>query len=753
MALTPRRAIAYRSTLYTQHCFEGILNIMLVELQKAQVERITFQNEENGYTIARVKVKGRQGLVTIVGNLPGLSVGEILNVKGEWHQHPRFGEQLKVLSYESLIPATAAGIEKYLGSGLIKGIGPVMAKRLVSRFGVETLNVIEDHIERLQEVDGIGEKRIEMIRSAWDEQKEIRDVMVFLQGHGVSPAYATRIFRQYGREAVHIVRDNPYRLAEDVFGIGFLTADKIAAKLGVSKESPMRAEAGIQYVLHQLADEGHVFFPLEPLIEECRKILDLEGDVIRQAAGGAAQRKKIVIDSSGDRDPKTYNVYLAALYASEVGLARRLLTLVAQPKQLPLMNREDAIKEVQKGLKIALSENQLQAVREALERKVMVITGGPGTGKTTIINSIIRLYGRTGQKILLAAPTGRAAKRIFEATKHDARTIHRLLEFSPKDGRFKKNEDEPLDADLVVVDEVSMVDTVLMFQLLKAVPPGATLILVGDVDQLPSVGPGNVLKDIIDSGCIPVVRLTQIFRQSETSTIVVNAHRINSGEMPISRRAGQTKSDFHFIEVDQPEKALETIVGLCRDRLPKAFGYDAFSDIQVLTPMHKGTIGATNLNAELQKTLNPSTQSVNRAGRTFKTGDKVMQMRNNYDKDVFNGDIGRIVRINAEERDVLVNFDGKVVTYDFNDLDELVLAYATSVHKAQGSEFPAIVMPVMVQHFILLQRNLLYTGITRGKKLVVLVGTKKALAIAIRNNKPKLRFTLLKERLQKALSE
>lgn len=721
---------------------------MVVELQKAQVERITFQNEENGYTIAKVKAKGRHGLITIVGNLPGLTVGEILNVKGEWHQHPRFGEQLKVVSYESLIPATAAGIEKYLGSGLIKGIGPIMAKRLVSRFGTDTLNIVEENIERLQEVDGIGEKRIEMIRAAWDEQKEIRDVMVFLQGHGVSPAYATRIFRQYGREAVGIVSENPYRLAEDVFGIGFLTADKIAGKVGVPKESPMRAEAGIQYVLHQLSDEGHVFFPLEPLIQECQKILDLEDSIIREAAKGAAQRRKIVIEASGGPQRKIDNVYLAPLYASESGLARRLLALAAHPKQLPLLNQEVAVQAVQKELKIDLSQNQLQAVREALGKKVLVITGGPGTGKTTIINAIIRLYGKTGQKILLAAPTGRAAKRVFEATKHEARTIHRLLEFSPKDGRFKKNEDEPLQADLIVVDEVSMVDTVLMFQLLRAIPLGATLILVGDVDQLPSVGPGNVLKDIIDSGCIPVARLTQIFRQSETSTIVINAHRINSGEMPIARRTGQGKSDFHFIEIEQPEKALETIVGLCRDRLPKAFGYDKFNDIQVLTPMHKGTIGATNLNAELQKNLNPSTLSVSRAGRTFKAGDKVMQIRNNYDKDVYNGDIGRIVKINTEERDVLVNFDGKVAAYDYNDLDELVLAYATSVHKAQGSEFPAIVMPIMIQHFILLQRNLLYTGITRGKKLVVLVGTRKALSIAIRNNKPKLRFTLLKERLQ-----
>jgi exodeoxyribonuclease V alpha subunit len=725
---------------------------MVAELEKAQVERITFQNEENGYTIARVKVKGRHGLVTVVGNLPGLAVGEILNMKGEWHQHPRFGEQFKVTSYESLIPATSAGIEKYLGSGLIKGIGPIMAKRLVSHFGTDTLNIIEDQTGRLQEVDGIGEKRIEMIRSAWDEQKEVRDVMVFLQGHGVSPAYATRIFKQYGREAVQVVRDNPYRLAEDVFGIGFLTADRIAANLGVPKESSMRAEAGIQHVLHQLSDEGHVFFPLEPLIEECRKILDLEGDVIRQAAVGAAQRKKIVIETPTEPERQGDKVYLTALYASEVGLARRLLALTAQPKQLQLMDQDETIRAVQKELKIDLTQNQLQAVREALEKKVMVITGGPGTGKTTIINSIIKLYARNGQKILLAAPTGRAAKKVFETTKHDARTIHRLLEFSPRGGRFKKNEDDPLDADLIVVDEVSMVDTVLMFQLLKAVPLHATLILVGDVDQLPSVGPGNVLKDIIDSGRIPVARLTHIFRQSEMSTIVVNAHRINSGEMPISRRAGQARSDFRFIETDEPEKALETILSLCKDRLPKAFGYDAFNDIQVLTPMHKGTVGATNLNAELQKMLNPSTQSVNRGGRTFKTGDKVMQMRNNYDKDVFNGDIGRIIKINTEERDVLVNFDGKVVTYDFNDLDELMLAYATSVHKAQGSEFPAIVMPVMIQHFILLQRNLLYTGITRGKKLVVLVGTRKALAIAVRNNKPKLRFTLLKERLQK-LSE
>ena len=629
---------------------------------------------------------------------------------------------------------------------MIKGIGPVMAKRLVARFEVRTLDVIGQDIERLREVEGIGEKRVAMIGRAWREQKEIREVMVFLQGHGVSPAYAVKIFKQYGSAAVSAVRENPYRLAEEVFGIGFVTADRIAEKLGIAKDSLIRARAGIQFILNRLSDEGHVYYPFDPLVEQCEKTLEMDRGVIIEAIASAASDRRIVIEDMDGYGGEGKAVYLVRFYVSEQGIARRLKDLLTHPRQLPLVDKEALLAAAEKQLGLTLSEQQAAAVRDSVERKVMVITGGPGTGKTTIIKSIIGVQERLGRRVLLAAPTGRAAKRMTEATGLDARTIHRLLEFSPKEGRFKRDEENPLEAEALVIDETSMVDTILMYHLLKAVPLGATLILVGDVDQLPSVGAGNVLKDIIDSEVVPVVRLNEIFRQSRESMIIVNAHLVNSGRMPIL--GGQGRADFQFIEVEGPEAALERLVGLCRERIPARFGFHPVDDIQVLTPMHRGTVGAVNLNTELQRELNPSKDEVSRAGRIFKTGDKVMQIRNNYDKDVYNGDIGRIRRIDREEQELYVNFDGKLVGYDFSELDELVLAYATSVHKAQGSEYPAVVIPLLTQHYLLLQRNLLYTGITRGRKLVVLVGTKRALGIAVSNNRPQMRYTMLKQRLQ-----
>ncbi|MDA8325458.1 MAG: ATP-dependent RecD-like DNA helicase [Nitrospiraceae bacterium] len=716
---------------------------------KGQIERITFYNEENGYTIAKMKAGGRHDLVTVVGNLLSVSAGDVLKIQGQWKNHPKFGEQFEVISYESVVPATVKGIEKYLGSGLIKGIGPVMARRLVAKFGLETLNVIEAETARLSEVDGIGEKRIDMIKKAWDDQKEIRDVMVFLQGHGVSPAYAAKIYKQYEKESVKIVQENPYRLATDIFGIGFITADKIAEKLGIARDSQIRAEAGILYVLHQLSDEGHVYYPYEPLIEECKKVLGLERDVIVRAFSKIAEDRKIIIEdlNAGEFTENNKAVYLAKFYVCETGVAARLKGLMQFPKRLRAFDRDKALEWVQKELKINLAKNQKQAVREAIDKKVMVVTGGPGTGKTTIINSIIRIYRKLGQRVLLAAPTGRAAKRMSEASGHEARTVHRLLEFSPKEGKFKKDENNPLLADLIVIDETSMMDTVLMYQFLKAVHREATLVFVGDVDQLPSVGAGNVLKDIIDSGSIPTVRLNEIFRQAKESMIVVNAHRINNGHMPVTGKTGVSPQDFYFFLAEEPELALQKIIELCKEKIPRKFGFKPVDDIQVLTPMHRGIIGAANLNAELQKHLNPSTNELIRGGMSLKTGDKVMQIRNNYDKEVFNGDIGRIVKIDREEQEIAIDFDGKVVHYEYPELDEIVLAYAVSIHKSQGSEYPAIVMPVLTQHYILLQRNLLYTGITRGKRLVVLVGTKKAVAIAIKNDKPQKRYTLLRERL------
>ena len=721
---------------------------MLIEI-KGQIERITYHNEENSYTIAKMKIGGRHDLVTAVGNLLSVSAGEVLKLKGEWHNHPKFGEQFKIASYESVVPATVKGIEKYLGSGLIKGIGPVMAKRLVTKFGMETLNVIETETRRLCEVEGIGDKRIGMIKKAWDDQKEIRDVMVFLQGHGVSPAYAAKIYKQYAKESVAVVQQNPYKLATDIFGIGFITADKIAGNLGISKESQIRAEAGILYVLHQLSDEGHVYYPYEPLVEECKKILGVERDTIVKAFGKISFEKKIVIEDLNKEDIKENNkaVYLAKFHVCEVGVAARLQELMRFPKRLKAFDREKALEWVQEELKIQLAKNQKQAVKEAIEKKVMVVTGGPGTGKTTIINSIIKIYGKLGQRVLLSAPTGRAAKRMSEATGHESKTIHRLLEFSPKEGGFKRDENNPLDADLIVIDETSMVDTVLMYQFLKAVPKDATLILVGDVDQLPSVGAGSVLKDIIDSGCIPTVMLNEIFRQAKESLIIVNAHRVNNGQMPIIEGSGDSLQDFYFFIIEEPEKVAEKIIELCKEKIPQKFGYRSIDDIQVLTPMHRGLVGASNLNTELQKNLNSSTDELVRGGLVLKVGDKVMQIRNNYDKEVFNGDIGRINKIDREEQEIIVNYDGRMVSYEYSELDEIVLAYAVSVHKSQGSEYPVVVMPVLTQHYMLLQRNLLYTGITRGKKLVVLVGTNKAIAIAIKNNKPQKRYTLLKERL------
>ena len=720
---------------------------------KGQVERITYANEEDGYVIAKVKVPGRHDLVTVVGNLFTITPGELLRLTGHWQQHPKYGEQFRVYAYETMLPATIKGIERYLGSGMIKGIGPIMAQRLVSAFGEKTLDIIENSIERLLEVSGIGEKRVEMIRYAWEEQKEIRDVMVFLQGQGVSPAYAVRIYKHYGNDAIKIVRENPYRLAMDIFGIGFLTADKIAEKLGISKDSPIRTEAGTLYVLHSLSDDGHIYYPYDSLVKKSAEILQVEESVIPYALDSIASQKKVIIEELGTRNSELATgearaVYLTPLHVAELGIVNRLKALFNYPKQMRLINIEEAVEWTQKTLKITLSEKQIDAVRLAVNAKAMIVTGGPGTGKTTIINAIIRIYSKMGQKVLLAAPTGRAAKRMAEATGHEAKTLHRLLEYSPGGASFKKNEANPLEADLLIIDEASMVDTVLMYHLLKAVSMKATVILVGDVDQLPSVGPGNVLKDIIDSEYLTTVRLNEIFRQSKESMIIVNAHRINKGNMPTTFHDGKHKKDFYFFNIEEPEKVLEEIVSLCKDKISSHYGYDPMNDIQVLTPMHKGTVGVTNLNVVLQSALNPEGNEMVRAGRVFRIGDKVIQMRNNYDKDVFNGDIGRIVAIDREVQEATIDFDGKRVSYEFQELDEITLAYAISVHKSQGSEYPVIIIPVLTQHFMLLQRNLLYTGITRGKRLVILIGTWKALAIAIKNNTPQKRHTMLRERLK-----
>ena len=721
---------------------------MLTDLQ-GQIERITYTNEENGYTIAKVKVYGRRDLVTVVGNFMAPMPGEILKMQGEWANHPKFGEQFKVVHYKSLVPASVAGIEKYLGSGLIKGIGPVMAKRIVKKFEKETLDIIEQEVEKLTEIEGIGRKRIEMIKKAWADQKEIRQVMIFLQSHGVSSAYATKIFKTYGNESIEVVQENPYRLATDIFGIGFLTADRIAEKLGFAKDSELRAEAGILYVLHQLADEGHVYYPFQPLVNKCQEILEVDQEILSRALTSLNAEKKIVIDDLQEKESKAdyQAVYLAKFHLSETNIAARLKALVNAPKSIRSIDPDKALKWVQKQLDITLAPKQIDAVRRAVTDKVLVITGGPGTGKTTIVNAILKIFVKSGVKLLLAAPTGRAAKRMSEATGYEAKTIHRLLEYSIQKGGFQKNDQTPLRCDLLIVDEASMIDTILMHHLLKAIPPRATFILVGDVNQLPSVGAGNVLHDIIASGAVPVMELNEIFRQAKESLIIVNAHKINQGLMPAFKPSGHKLADFYFIEQEEPEKVLGIILELVKERIPKRFGFDPIDDIQVLTPMHKGMVGAGNLNLELQNALNPGPDSLSRGGKNFRINDKVMQVQNDYEKEVFNGDLGRIVRINLEAQEVTIDFDGKKVPYDYPDLDEVVLAYAISIHKSQGSEYPAVVIPILTQHYVLLQRNLIYTAVTRGKKLVVMVGSKRALAIGIGNDKTRKRYTYLRNRL------
>lgn len=723
--------------------------IMEIELS-GHIERITYTNEENGYTIARVKIHGKQDLITVVGYLMSPTPGEALSMRGEWINHPKYGEQFRVVDYKTTVPATVFGIQKYLGSGLIKGLGPVIADRIVQKFGKKTLDVIEDDIEKLALVEGVGKKRIAMVQKAWDEQKEIRGVMLFLQSHGVSSGYATKIFKQYGNRSIAVLKENPYRLAMDIFGIGFVIADGIAGKLGFPTNSPLRVEAGILYVLHQLSDEGHVFYPYEPLIKKSRDILGIERDNVVEALGTLALDKRIILEDLNEsiEEFKENNkgVYLAKFHLCETSISRRLKTLLTAPKSIRSVNAENALEWVQGQLDIRLAENQAKAIRCALENKIMVITGGPGTGKTTIINAALKIFSRLGVKTLLAAPTGRAAKRMSETTGHEAKTIHRLLEYSFTKGGFQKNEEKPLHCDLLILDEASMIDTVLMHHLIKAVPTFATVILVGDVNQLPSVGAGNVLGDIIASGTIPVMELNEIFRQARESRIIVNAHIINNGIVPTFEN-DLPGNDFYFIEQEDPEKVLGIILELTKERIPERFGLDPIDDIQVLTPMHKGTVGAENLNARLQNILNPVQEEITRGYRNFRVNDKVMQIRNNYDKEVFNGDIGRITGIRPDDDEITVMFDGREVPYDLYELDELVLAYAVSVHKSQGSEYPAVVIPVLAQHYILLQRNLIYTAVTRGRKLVVMVGTRKALAMGVRNDKTQKRFTYLRHRL------
>ena len=725
------------------------------------VERITYQNPENGYTVLKCAVKSYKELVTVIGSLLDVNVGSVLLIYGNWKVDSRYGRQFAAESWEETLPATVFGIEKYLGSGLIKGVGPKYAKKIVAQFGIETLEVIETDISRLQEVDGIGKKRIQMIRDSWERQKEIKNVMLFLQDHGVSTSFAAKIYRQYGNESLDKMKENPFQMADDIWGIGFKTADGIAQKLGFAKEAYVRLRSGIMYTLSNLADEGHVFAYQEQLIAKAAELLEAEESSIVMTLDQMIADKDLIcetVDYKTDQ-AEMKAIYLPAFYYAEAGVAGKLKRLAQSPATDRLWHAlMDArqktgneslsidVGKIQEKVDMKYDEIQADAIRKAAVSKVMVLTGGPGTGKTTTTQGIIAAYRSFGLKILLAAPTGRAAKRMTEATGLEAKTIHRLLECKPPEG-YQKNEDNPLDGDVLIIDECSMIDMILMNALLKAIPEGMRLILVGDIDQLPSVGAGNVLRDIIDSGVFPVVRLTRIFRQAQSSRIIMNAHAINEGKFPDISNGKNT--DFFYIEKEDPEEAVQEIVRLVKNNLPRYYK-TPWNHIQVLTPMQKGIVGAANLNLALQEALNPQGDGLRRGGYLFRTEDKVMQIRNNYEKEIFNGDIGTVESVDLQERTLKVNFDQHIIEYEASELDELVHAYATTIHKAQGSEYPIVVMPVLMNHYVMLQRNLIYTGITRAKKVLVIVGTRKALSYAVRNVTVTKRNTFLKERLSQA---
>lgn len=712
------------------------------------VERITYQNPENGYSVLKVHVKGYEELVTVVGNLLDASVGSVLLIDGDWKVDSRYGRQFMAVKWEETLPATVYGMEKYLGSGLIKGVGPQYAKRIVQRFGIDTFQVIEENIQILMEVPGIGNKRIRMIAESWERQKEVKNVMLFLQEHGVSTAFAAKIYRQYGNESIEKMQENPFRLADDIWGIGFKTADSIGEKLGFGKEAYVRLRSGIMYTLSELADNGHVYVEKEQLVGKASELLEAEEGCVVMTMDQMLKDKDLIQEENA--------IYLPPFYYAEIGTAGKLKKLAAVPAgdrlwtrlakaRMETGNSELSVDvgRIEEAVGMRYDKIQADAIRKAAMAKVMVLTGGPGTGKTTTTQGIIAAYRAYGLNILLAAPTGRAAKRMTETTGLEAKTLHRLLECKPPEG-YGKNEENPLEGDVLIVDECSMIDIILMNSLMKAVPANMRLILVGDIDQLPSVGAGNVLRDIIDSECFPVIRLTRIFRQAQESRIIMNAHRINAGRMP--DLSNGRRADFFFVEKEEPEEAVDEIVELVKNKLPQYYDIPS-SAIQVLTPMQKGIVGATNLNLALQEAINPQGESLRRSGFAYRPGDKVMQIKNNYDREVFNGDIGVIDRVDLTDRVLTVDFEGRKICYEVSELDELVHAYAVTIHKAQGSEYSIVVMPVLMNHFVMLQRNLIYTGITRAKKILVIVGTKKALSYAVKNVTVTKRNTMLRERL------
>ena len=797
-----------------------------METLQGILERIVYENPDTGYTVGRLSARDHSELITVVGNLASVNPGESLLLRGEWVDNARYGRQFQIDKYETILPANVVGLRKYLGSGLIKGIGPKMAARIVQKFGMDTMDIIDHEPEKLARIPGIGRHRVKIIKEAWEAQREIKNVMLFLQSHDVSTTHAAKIYKTYENDAIAIVTENPYRLADDIYGIGFVTADTIAQKLGMDKDAPPRVQAGIKYVLSQKADEGHVFQHRGELVEACQTMLEQEPEAIEEGVralieaeeiinpsfvdflgsdkqGGVSEpqdtyeisNQKEVLEADQDDNPTSAirvlgvdsqlttddhsAIYLAPFYYAELGVANQFLRLLSygdpnfshgKPEGSSPIHTA-VLTQLEQEMGIRFAQQQRQAIQTAMTARAMILTGGPGTGKTTTTVGMIRLFEAQGKHITLTAPTGRAAKRLSETTGGEAKTIHRLLEFSPQINAFKRNRQNPLDTDVVIVDETSMVDLVLMNRLMQAIPPSTTLILIGDVDQLPSVGAGNVLRELIDSQRIPVIELTEIFRQAQESMIVTNAHRINKGDFP--ELTGDADRNFFFIEEEDPDEIVELVCSLIADRLPQHYDYHPMDDIQLLCPMRRGTLGTESLNKRLQEVLNleytapaaahplekarfgtrPYKQGAQSFGQSrtaggFRIGDKVMQIRNNYDYDVFNGDIGRVVAIEHIDKKVHIQFPDRQVAYDTADLGELVLAYATTIHKAQGSEYPAVVIPLHTQHYLMLQRNLLYTGITRAKERVVIVGTKQALGICIRNNQVMQRNSYLAERLQ-----
>ena len=710
------------------------------------VERVTFHSPETGFCVLRIKTRGRRELITLVGSSSSIQPGEFIHASGHWDNHRDHGLQFRAELLTLTPPTTTEGIERYLGSGMIKGIGPLYAKKLVHAFGDAIFDVIENFPERLKEVDGIGSVRAKRIIAGWADHKAIREIMLFLQSHGIAAARALRIYKTYGSKAIPLMMEDPYRLARDIRGIGFKTADEIAMRLGIEKNSMIRARAGISYTLMEAMNDGHCALPQDNLLILAEKLLEIPTLVLADALAAELRNGNVVADTIADRNC----IFLPHLWHAEKSISERLTALSSGNLPWVSIDSAKAIPWAEKRLGINLADSQRKAVAVALKAKVLVITGGPGVGKTTIVNAILKIVMAKGAKVALAAPTGRAAKRLSESASLPAKTIHRLLEFDPMRGGFKRSAEFPVECDLLVVDETSMVDVPLMASLVQAVPDRAALIMVGDVDQLPSVGPGQVLTDLIESQRFPIARLTEIFRQAARSRIITNAHRVNQGIMPVLSQPQDEQTDFYFIESNDPGNAVSKIVELVRTRIARRFGLDPIHDIQVLCPMQRGAVGARSLNIELQKALNPGFRdqfAVERFGYTYRVGDKVMQTENDYDKEIFNGDIGFIKAIDLDTHEVIISFDERPITYDFGELDEIVLCYATTIHKSQGSEYPAVVVPIMAQHYMMLERNLLYTGITRGKRLVVLIGQKKALGMAVHGRRARRRWTKLKERL------